>query len=268
MGFIFGTKKVDEALDMKLAFFDKTPDALVVIGENGMFVETNSSAVRMFGFKDKASILCTSPGSLSPPTQPDGQSSEKKAMGIIKEAMETGFKRFEWLHRSAEGKDFPVTVTLFTAMAGGRKLIFTAYSEFSDLKAREARAHALQNLMEGFDTSVSGMLDNVANSASEMSQVAQTMSANAEQTRLQADGVTSASGLASSSVQTVASAAEQLSASINEISRQVSQSSQVSQTASQEAARTNQSMQGLAESSVKIGEVVKLIACGDWSAAS
>jgi methyl-accepting chemotaxis protein len=63
-----------------------------------------------------------------------------------------------------------------------------------------------------------------------MSQFAQTMSANAEQTRFQADGVTSAS------------AAEQLSASINEISRQVSQSSQASQTASQEAARTNQTM--------------------------
>jgi len=259
MGFLFNNQKIDESQAMKLAFFDATPDALVVVGENGMFVECNNSAIKMFGFKDKNAVLSTSPAALSPPTQPDGESSEKKAMAVINEVMQTGFKRFEWMHRRMDGADLPLTVTLFRTTIGNRKLLLTAYSDFSEMKAREARAQAMRTLTMQFDSNVSGMLDGVASSADQMSQVAQAMSANAEQTRHQADGVTSASDLASSSVQTVASAAEELSASIGEISRQVAQSSQISQSASEEASRTNQTVQGLAESSAKIGEVVKLI---------
>ena len=104
---------------------------------------------------------------------------------------------------------------------------FNTYNGVFNNKISEYERRRLKNQTPAITQKI---LDNVANSAGVMSQFAQTMSANAEQTRFQADGVTSAS------------AAEQLSASINEISRQVSQSSQASQTASQEAARTNQTM--------------------------
>jgi len=58
---------------------------------------------------------------------------------------------------------------------------------------------------------------------------------------------------------TVAAATEQLHASTNEISRQVTQSAEFASTAVVEADRTNATIQGLADTAQKIGDVVALI---------
>ncbi|MBI3706983.1 MAG: methyl-accepting chemotaxis protein, partial [Proteobacteria bacterium] len=64
---------------------------------------------------------------------------------------------------------------------------------------------------------------------------------------------------ASSNVQTVAAASEELSASIAEISRQVSHAAGIAVRAVEETKRTDSTVQGLAETAGKIGDVVKLI---------
>jgi len=125
--------------------------------------------------------------------------------------------------------------------------------------AREDRARAMELLTTDFDHSVSGALNVVSDAAEEMDATAQAMATNAELTDRQATAVAAAAEDASSSVATVATAAEELSASISEIARQVTQSSQASQLASDEARHTNAIVQGLAESSAKIGDVVNLI---------
>jgi methyl-accepting chemotaxis protein len=60
-------------------------------------------------------------------------------------------------------------------------------------------------------------------------------------------------------VQTAASASEQLSASIREISRQVERSVELVAAAVDDARKTDTTVQGLAQASQKIGEVVKMI---------
>src|SRR5581483_10992318 len=57
----------------------------------------------------------------------------------------------------------------------------------------------------------------------------------------------------------VAAASEELSASIGEISRQVSHAATIAGRAVEETRQTDSTVQGLAESAGKIGEVVKLI---------
>src|SRR6185503_10372159 len=64
---------------------------------------------------------------------------------------------------------------------------------------------------------------------------------------------------ASSNVQTVAAASEELSASIAEISRQVTNAATTASRAVDEARQTDATVQGLAETAGRIGDVVKLI---------
>ena len=92
-----------------------------------------------------------------------------------------------------------------------------------------------------------------------MHATAGSMSATAEETGKQATAVATASDQASSNVSTVAAATEQLHASTNEISRQVTQSAEFASTAVVEADRTNATIQGLADTAQKIGDVVALI---------
>jgi len=128
-----------------------------------------------------------------------------------------------------------------------------------DAAARDRRAQAIESLTSGFDRTVSGVLNTVADAATQLNGTAQALSATAEQTNRQATTVAAASEEASASVETVAAAAEELSSSIREIGRQVEQSSRITKSASEEAGRTNETVRGLAESSAKIGEVVNLI---------
>ena len=125
--------------------------------------------------------------------------------------------------------------------------------------AQERRARSIEQLTGDFDGKVSRSINAASAAASQLESTAGVMSQTAEQTSHQAGLVASATVQASSSVQTVATAAEELSASIAEIGRQVEQSSQVSQAAAAEVDRTNVKIQGLAESSAKIGAVVSLI---------
>ncbi|NFV80639.1 methyl-accepting chemotaxis protein [Magnetospirillum aberrantis] len=128
-----------------------------------------------------------------------------------------------------------------------------------DRLAREERGRRLEALAHGFDTQVSGVLTEVGEALSVLENTAAAMHRISRQTSEQATNVATASEEASSGVQTVASSAEELSASIAEIARQVTQSSQASQAASEEARQTNILVQGLASTSTRIGDVVKLI---------
>ncbi|MEQ9607139.1 MAG: methyl-accepting chemotaxis protein [Kiloniellaceae bacterium] len=126
-------------------------------------------------------------------------------------------------------------------------------------KAREERAHKVDQLTKDFDQTISGVLGLLASATTELQSTAESMSATAEETNRQSTAVAAASEEASRNVQTVASAAEELSASISEISRQVNQSSDVAGRAVAQAERTNKQVEGLAEAAQKIGDVISLI---------
>ena len=134
-----------------------------------------------------------------------------------------------------------------------------AAEQETERAAREERARKLEEMARTFDSGVSGVLDTVSRALGDLDKTARVMSDISQKTSEQATAVAAASEEASVSVQTVASAAEELSASIAEIARQVEQSSRVSQATSEEAAHTNDMVLGLAETSAKIGDVVKLI---------
>jgi methyl-accepting chemotaxis protein len=126
-------------------------------------------------------------------------------------------------------------------------------------EAKETRARRLEASALHFDQSVSGVVGAVSAATTKLQASAQSMSATATQTNRQAAAVASASEEATTSVHGVASAAEQLSASVSEIGRQVDQSSEIARQAVADVERTNATIQDLAETAQRIGDVVKLI---------
>ncbi|HXP97480.1 MAG TPA: cache domain-containing protein [Telmatospirillum sp.] len=131
--------------------------------------------------------------------------------------------------------------------------------EQASQRADEEKRRALNKLADHFEASVKGVVQTVAAAATEMQGTAQSLSSVAEHASRQATVVANASEEASSNVQTVASAAEELSSSIREISRQVNAAAGISSNAVAQAAKTNEIVNGLANSADLIGSVVKLI---------
>ncbi len=93
----------------------------------------------------------------------------------------------------------------------------------------------------------------------ELSEISQTMNANAEESSKQVFSVSSASEQINSSIQTVATGTEEMTASIKEIAESASNAAQVSLSAVKLAKDTNNTIALLGESSAEIGAVVKVI---------
>src|SRR5260221_1772078 len=102
-------------------------------------------------------------------------------------------------------------------------------------------------------------LEALGGAAGQMRSTSDGLSATSEQTNGQVKTAAAASEEASSNVQTVAAASEELSASITEIGRQVAHAASIASRAVDGTRRTDSTVQGLAETAGRIGEVVKLI---------
>jgi len=128
-----------------------------------------------------------------------------------------------------------------------------------EAQAAQERKALMQKFVIDFEQAVGGIVGAVSSASTEMKASAESLAATAEETTRQSTAVAAATEEASVNVQTVASAAEELSASISEIGRQVSTSTEIAGKAVADAEATNAKVHALAESSSRIGEVVKLI---------
>jgi methyl-accepting chemotaxis protein len=127
-------------------------------------------------------------------------------------------------------------------------------------KAEAEKKRALAALADVFEQKVSGIIETVHRSATQMQGTAQSMAQTADVTREQARAVAEGATEATANVQTVAAASEQLSSSISEIGRHILQASTVARQANEEGQRTHDTVSGLATAADKIGEVAALIA--------
>ncbi|HEX2894304.1 MAG TPA: methyl-accepting chemotaxis protein [Marmoricola sp.] len=106
---------------------------------------------------------------------------------------------------------------------------------------------------------IAGGVHSLDSSAHELSDVATQVSASAEETASQANVVAAAAEQVSRSVETVATGSEEMDASIKEIAQNASEAAAVASQAVAVAEATNATVSKLGESSLEIGNVVKVI---------
>ncbi|MET3691032.1 methyl-accepting chemotaxis protein [Methylobacterium goesingense] len=127
-------------------------------------------------------------------------------------------------------------------------------------KAVAVRRKAMMNeLADGFERTVSGIVGMVTAAATQLQATAGAMSGTAGETAQRSVGVAAAAEEAGSNVNTVAAAAEELGSSVREIGRQVDGSANLAQRAVDEAEHTSALMADLSGGAAKIGDVVAMI---------
>jgi methyl-accepting chemotaxis protein len=130
-------------------------------------------------------------------------------------------------------------------------------------RERNAGAAARQRAIEAYVGEFEGMvrktLQQLGDASGQMRTTSSGLSAVSRQTNERVDVAEKASNEASMSVESVASASEELSASINDISQQAAHAAGIASRAVSQASATDGTVQGLAKSAGRIGEVVGLI---------
>ncbi|MET3911447.1 methyl-accepting chemotaxis protein [Bradyrhizobium sp. S3.3.6] len=122
-----------------------------------------------------------------------------------------------------------------------------------------ARQRAMETYVGEFEGVVRKSLGELSDASAEMRKTSGDLSAVSRQTNERVEVAGKASNDASMSVDSVAAAAEELSASINDISQQAAHAAGIASRAVNQARETDGTVQGLAQSAGRIGEVVGLI---------
>jgi methyl-accepting chemotaxis protein len=122
-----------------------------------------------------------------------------------------------------------------------------------------ARQQAIESYVGEFESMVRQTLNQLGDASGQMRTTSSGLSTISRQTNERVQVAEKASGEASMSVETVAAASEELSASINDISQQAAHAASIASRAVGQARNTDGTVQGLAQSAGRIGEVVGLI---------
>jgi methyl-accepting chemotaxis protein len=130
-------------------------------------------------------------------------------------------------------------------------------------RERNAGAAARQRTIEAyvgeFESTVRQTLDQLSDASGQMRNTSAGLTTVSRQTNARVQMAEKASGEASASVESVASASEELSTSINDISQQAAHAAGIASRAVNQARETDGTVQGLAKTASRIGEVVGLI---------
>jgi PAS domain S-box-containing protein len=125
---------------------ESAPEAIVVLDlERGHFVDFNERASKLFEMPPDQ-LRTMGPVALSPPLQPDGRESRAAADLYIKQAVDGGSPVFEWLHRTAAGREFPCEVRLVRFPDPASTLVRGSISDISERLQLEARLRESQKI--------------------------------------------------------------------------------------------------------------------------
>lgn len=131
--------------------------------------------------------------------------------------------------------------------------------ETQKLEAERARKVATLELASAFENAVGGVVISLSQASAQLKNAAQKMTDGAKIASDQSASVATASGTASSNVQSVAAATEELSYSIKEIADQVHRAQKVAAAAASEAEKSNAQVRDLSSASQRIGSIVDVI---------
>jgi diguanylate cyclase (GGDEF)-like protein/PAS domain S-box-containing protein len=133
--------------------FERSSDAHLLLDHGGI-IDCNEAAMRMLGCPDKERLLALHPSALSPEYQPDGRRSSEKAVEMDALAHLNGHHRFDWMHRRADGTDFPFEVTLTPVQIAGKPVLLSVLHDLTERKRAEQELFESKRFIEKIASTV------------------------------------------------------------------------------------------------------------------
>ncbi len=140
-------KKLIESEELYRRLFEESTDPILII-QNYKFIDCNHSTIDFLGYPDKSGIINHEPGDLSPSHQPDGSDSKEKAKKMINTALDKGYHRFEWVHKTIDSKEIWVDISLTHIPSIDKNAIYAIWRNITEQKRAELTREVLYNISE------------------------------------------------------------------------------------------------------------------------
>ena len=128
-GVFLGSRKELETRYERM--YHTTTDAIMLLSKES-FTDCNQATLNIFKLNTIADFIKCHPADLSPPFQPDGESSLTKANRMIEKAVREGRSFFEWTHRDSQGNNFPCEVLLNRMEIDGKFYLQASVRDISE----------------------------------------------------------------------------------------------------------------------------------------
>ena len=130
------------------ALVENAPEAIVVYDvDSGRFRDANDQACDLFNLS-RARLLSIGPKAISPSVQPDGRPSFGVHRGHIDRALNGEHPIFEWLHKDANGREFPCEVRFSRLPDSKARLLRVSITDISERKSAEEFSYAQNKILE------------------------------------------------------------------------------------------------------------------------
>lgn len=124
------TSKAHEANENYRLLLDSVPISCFIWNKDNRIIECNKKALELFDNKSKTEVFGEF-FNYAPEFQPNGQRSVDMALELLEKAFSGEKVVFTWCHRSPEGNEFPVEVTLIRVKSGNTHVV-ASYAEKSN----------------------------------------------------------------------------------------------------------------------------------------
>ncbi|MCL2821238.1 MAG: ATP-binding protein [Oscillospiraceae bacterium] len=133
---------VFEANQRAMLMLDTSPLSTQILNKDFVPIDCNTSAVNLFGFKDKPDFLANFTRFCFPDLQPDGKRSDEKAIELLEKAFDQGRIVFEWLYKTpGDGTLIPGIVTAVRAKYNNEDVVI---SFTRDLREHHKLLHRIE----------------------------------------------------------------------------------------------------------------------------
>ncbi len=114
--------------------FEATPLCCNLWDNDLQHLDCNQEAVRLFGLSSRQEYIDRF-FELSPEKQPNGNLSKEMVYACVRQALETGGLRFEWMHQKLDGEPIPSEITLVRIRYKARHMVVGYTRDLRELKA-------------------------------------------------------------------------------------------------------------------------------------
>ncbi|MDR2733409.1 MAG: GAF domain-containing protein [Spirochaetota bacterium] len=140
-------QQVSDARDFAQVVTFETPVVYALYDKDLRIVECNDTAVRVFEYPDKQTLMNTPWKNLSPEFQPDGRNSLEEGYRIWDKLRVCKKMSFEWIHQTASGAPLPMEITLVGVENKGKPYIVSFKYDLRSAKEMEANIRKQSELL-------------------------------------------------------------------------------------------------------------------------
>lgn len=133
----FQSRRARQSRNRFSRLFELSPEPIWLL-RDGLFVDCNSAAVNLLGYKYKHELIGKSPLDFSPVYQTDGISSNAM-LDTIRQKLNKDVLRFDWIHTTAAGTQIVVKISLAPISLEDSKVVLAVGHDMTETVQNEER---------------------------------------------------------------------------------------------------------------------------------